>query len=74
MLDHPAALAQADHLADDASFRDRNETRPLGPADVVELYAGVNVGRSRMWATGGVVQPQSVMGEAPTMALRKFTG
>jgi hypothetical protein len=50
----------------------RNETRPLGPTDVVELYAGVNVGRSKMWATGGVVQPQSVMGEAPTMALRKF--
>jgi hypothetical protein len=27
-----------------------------------------------MWATGGLVQPQSVMAEAPTMALRKFTG
>lgn len=52
----------------------RNETRPIGPTDVVELYAGVNVGRSKMWATGGVVQPQSVMGEAPTMALRKFQG
>ncbi|GIM91407.1 FHA domain-containing protein [Paractinoplanes toevensis] len=50
----------------------RNESRPLAPADVVELYAGVNVGRSKMWATGGVVQPHSVMGEAPTMALRKF--
>ena len=50
----------------------RNETRTLAPADVVELYAGVNVGRSKMWATGGVVQPESVMGEAPTMALRKF--
>jgi hypothetical protein len=52
----------------------RNETRSLAPTDVVELYAGVNVGRSKMWATGGVVQPQSVMGEAPTMALRKFQG
>ncbi|GAA2613302.1 FHA domain-containing protein [Paractinoplanes durhamensis] len=50
----------------------RSESRPLAPADVVELYAGVNVGRSKMWATGGVVQPASVMGEAPTMALRKF--
>ncbi len=49
-----------------------NETRPLGPADVVELYAVVNVGRAKMWATGGVVQPTSVMAEAPTMALRKF--
>jgi hypothetical protein len=50
----------------------RNETRMLAPADVVELYAGVNVGRSKIWATGGVVQPSSVMAEAPTMALRKF--
>ncbi len=52
----------------------RNETRVLGPTDVVELYGGVNVGRSKMWATGGVVQPSSVMAEAPTMALRKFSG
>jgi hypothetical protein len=52
----------------------RNETRVLAEADVVELYAGVNVGRSKLWATGGVAQPASVMGEAPTMALRKFTG
>jgi hypothetical protein len=50
----------------------RDETRVLGPADVVELYAGVNVGRARMWATGGVSQPASVMAEAPTMAIRKF--
>jgi hypothetical protein len=50
----------------------REETRVLGPTDVVELYAGVNVGRARMWATGGVSQPASVMAEAPTMAIRKF--
>ncbi|MBU2661883.1 FHA domain-containing protein [Actinoplanes bogorensis] len=50
----------------------RQESRTLGPTDVVELYGGVNVGRSKMWATGGVVQPESVMAEAPTMALRKF--
>jgi hypothetical protein len=50
----------------------RNESRQLAPTDVVELYAGVNVGRSKLWATGGVAQTQSVMGEAPTMALRKF--
>jgi hypothetical protein len=50
----------------------RNESRALGPADVVELYHNVNVGRSKLWATGGNVQPESVMGEAPTMALRKF--
>jgi hypothetical protein len=50
----------------------RNESRQLAPTDVVELYGGVNVGRSKLWATGGVAQTQSVMGEAPTMALRKF--
>ena len=50
----------------------RDETRTLGPTDVVELYAQVNVGRARMWATGGVSQPASVMAEAPTMAIRKF--
>ncbi len=50
----------------------RDEVRTLGPADVVELYAGVNVGRAKMWATGGVSQPASVMAEAPTMAIRKF--
>jgi hypothetical protein len=50
----------------------RGESHTLAPADVVELYAGVNVGRSKIWATGGVAQPGSVMGEAPTMALRKF--
>ena len=50
----------------------RNESRTLAATDVVELYAAVNVGRSKIWATGGVVQPGSVMGEAPTMALRKF--
>jgi hypothetical protein len=42
----------------------------LGADDVVELYAGVQVGRSKLWASGGVVQPESVMGEAPTMAFR----
>jgi hypothetical protein len=50
----------------------RDETRVLAPDDVVELYANVNVGRSRMWATGGVSQPASVMADAPTMAIRKF--
>jgi hypothetical protein len=51
---------------------DREEVRKLDPEDVVELYAGVNVGRAKMWATGGVSQPASVMAEAPTMAIRKF--
>jgi hypothetical protein len=50
----------------------RDEVRNLAAEDVVELYANVNVGRARMWATGGVSQPSSVMAEAPTMAIRKF--
>jgi hypothetical protein len=50
----------------------RDETRVLAGADMVELFAGVNVARARMWATGGVSQPSSVMAEAPTMAIRKF--
>jgi hypothetical protein len=50
----------------------RDETRSMAPDDIVELYAGVHVGRSRNWATGGVDQPHSVMAEAPTMAIRKF--
>ncbi|GGL01267.1 FHA domain-containing protein [Mangrovihabitans endophyticus] len=50
----------------------RDETRALAEDDVVELYANVHVGRARMWATGGVSQPASVMAEAPTMAIRKF--
>jgi hypothetical protein len=57
---------------DDRVTLNRDEARALGPADVVELYAGVNVGRARMWANGGVSQPSSVMAEAPTMAIRKF--
>jgi hypothetical protein len=57
---------------DDRITLGRNESRPLAPEDVVELYGGVNVGRSKLWATGGVTQTESVMGEAPTMALRKF--
>ncbi|WP_229071346.1 FHA domain-containing protein [Actinoplanes sp. DH11] len=48
----------------------RQESRILGADDAVELYAGVQIGRSKLWATGGVVQPESVMGEAPTMAFR----
>jgi hypothetical protein len=50
----------------------RDEVRTMAPGDIVELYAGVHVGRARNWATGGVSQPSSVMAEAPTMAIRKF--
>ncbi|MEV0727429.1 FHA domain-containing protein [Polymorphospora sp. NPDC050346] len=48
----------------------KRQARPLGPTDVVELYAGVQIGRSRLWQTGGVANPTSVMAEAPTMAIR----
>lgn len=50
----------------------RDERRVLAPTDVVELYAGVQVGPARNWATGGVSEPASVMAEAPTMAIRQF--
>ncbi|BCY14767.1 FHA domain-containing protein [Actinoplanes sp. L3-i22] len=48
----------------------RDETRVLTAEDIVELYAGIHVGRAKLWANGGNVQPQSVMAEAPTMAIR----
>ncbi|AGZ45830.1 FHA domain-containing protein [Actinoplanes friuliensis] len=57
---------------DDRVTLNRDETRVLAGNDVVELYGGVNVGRAKLWATGGVTQPSSVMAEAPTMAIRKF--
>ncbi|MBB2946220.1 hypothetical protein FB565_005978 [Actinoplanes lutulentus] len=58
-------------LDDDARITlKRDESRVLAAEDVVELYAGVNIGRSKLWSTGGVVQPESVMAEAPTMAFR----
>jgi hypothetical protein len=50
----------------------RDEIRTLGQDDVVELYANVHVGRAKLWSSGGVSQPHSVMAEAPTMAIRKF--
>ena len=57
---------------DDRITLEREEVRPLGSDDVVELFAGVHIGRARMWSTGGVSQPSSVMAEAPTMAIRTF--
>ena len=55
---------------DAAGRRSRDRGRVLGPGDVVELYPGVQVARSRIWSSGGVRQPGSVMAEAPTMAMR----
>lgn len=50
----------------------RDQTRSLAPYDIIELYDQVHIGRAKLWNTGGVVQPHSVMAEAPTMAMRKF--
>ena len=45
MDDERAGVAQADRA------------RALGPGDVVELFPGVQVARSRTWSSGGVVNP-----------------
>jgi hypothetical protein len=44
--------------------------RVLRTGDIVELYPGVQIGRSSNWTSGGVINPTSVMAEAPTMAMR----
>ncbi|HEX5596425.1 MAG TPA: FHA domain-containing protein [Micromonosporaceae bacterium] len=46
------------------------QARVLGAGDIVELYPGVQVGRAHNWARGGVVNPSSVLAEAPTMTIR----
>ena len=48
----------------------RQQSRRLGKGDIVELYPGVQVARSSTWTSGGMVNPTSVMAEAPTMAMR----
>ncbi|SDX95501.1 hypothetical protein SAMN05444365_101193 [Micromonospora pattaloongensis] len=57
-------------MDDDERITLKRQTRALGPADFVELYPGVHVGRARNWSSGGVVNPASVMAEAPTMTFR----
>jgi hypothetical protein len=44
--------------------------RVLGSGDIVELYPGVQIGRSANWTSGGVINPSSVMADAPTMTMR----
>jgi hypothetical protein len=46
------------------------QRRALGTTDILELYPGVQVGRSRIWSSGGAANPMSVMADAPTMAIR----
>ncbi|MDG4767587.1 FHA domain-containing protein [Solwaraspora sp. WMMD406] len=55
---------------DDERRTIKRQARPLHATDVVELYPGVHIGRSRIWATGGVTNPTSVMADAPTMSMR----
>lgn len=49
---------------------DRGATHPLGDSDVVELYSGVELARATRWRSGGVVDPRSVMSDAPTISMR----
>ncbi len=46
------------------------QSRILGTGDMVELYPGVQVGRPGELPTGAPYNPDSVMAEAPTMAIR----
>jgi hypothetical protein len=55
---------------DDERITLKRQARPLAPTDFVELYPGVHVGRARHWTSGGVLNPASVMAEAPTMTMR----
>ena len=50
----------------------RDESRALAQDDVVELYGGVLVGRSRLWSSGGNADPHSVMADAPTISMQQF--
>ncbi|GAA1841624.1 FHA domain-containing protein [Asanoa iriomotensis] len=57
-------------IDDDNRITLKSQARALGMGDVVELYPGVQVARSRTWTTGGVTNPSSVMAEAPTTTMR----
>jgi FHA domain-containing protein len=48
----------------------RDQSHALGADEVLELYEGVELARSAHWSTGGSIQPASVMGDAPTIAMR----
>jgi len=51
----------------------RDQARALAPDDVIELYPGVQVAPITAFAAGGVVEPASVMADAPTIAIRTIT-
>ncbi|MFI7078004.1 FHA domain-containing protein [Micromonospora sp. NPDC049903] len=46
------------------------QSRVLGSGDMVELYPGVQIGRPSELPSGAPYNPDSVMSEAPTMAMR----
>ncbi|WP_089155040.1 FHA domain-containing protein [Micromonospora sp. NBS 11-29] len=46
------------------------QSRTLGDGDLIELYPGVQVGRAADTASDATYTPNSVMAEAPTMAMR----
>ncbi|MEU5548823.1 FHA domain-containing protein [Micromonospora sp. NPDC047793] len=46
------------------------QSRALGSGDMVELYPGVQIGRPSDLPSGAPYNPDSVMSEAPTMAMR----
>ncbi|MFG1676437.1 FHA domain-containing protein [Micromonospora sp. NPDC049282] len=46
------------------------QSRTLGEGDLIELYPGVQIGRAAETASDATYTPNSVMAEAPTMAMR----
>ncbi|PTA42523.1 FHA domain-containing protein [Micromonospora sp. RP3T] len=46
------------------------QSRALGEGDLIELYPGVQIGRAAETASDATYTPNSVMAEAPTMAMR----
>ena len=46
------------------------QSRALGEGDLIELYPGVQVGRADDMTSDAKYAPNSVMAEAPTMAMR----
>ncbi len=59
------SLAETDRLA-----LAPQQSRVLGTGDMVELYPGVQIGRPNEFPAGAPYNPDSVMSEAPTMAMR----
>jgi hypothetical protein len=50
----------------------RGDVHRLGDGEVVELYSGVELAAASHWRSGGVVQPRSVLSDAPTISMRRI--